>query len=45
MKALSLDKIAKRNIFIKEGQFITEISGRLEASMLQYKFFIEQKRG
>lgn len=39
---LEMDRIAKRNIFIKEGQIITEMSGRLEASMLNYKLFLDK---
>lgn len=40
---LEMDRIAKRNIFIKEGQIITEMSGRLEASMLNYKLFLDKR--
>lgn len=38
---LEMDKIADRNIFIKDGTIITQ-EAQLEASMLNYKIFIQQ---
>ena len=39
---MEMDRIANRNIFIKEGRIITQGTALLNDSMLNYKIFIEE---